>query len=47
MGIGSSPTYELVFEDVRVSAENLLGAEGQGFKIAMQTLDFGRIGIAS
>ena len=47
MGIRSSATYELVFEDVRVPAENLLGAEGQGFKIAMQTLDFGRIGIAA
>jgi len=47
MGIRSSATYELVFEDVRVPAANLLGAEGQGFKIAMQTLDFGRIGIAS
>jgi alkylation response protein AidB-like acyl-CoA dehydrogenase len=47
MGIRSSATYELVFEDCRVPAENLLGEEGQGFKIAMQTLDFGRIGIAS
>ncbi|WP_088227685.1 acyl-CoA dehydrogenase [Desulfosporosinus sp. FKB] len=47
MGIRSSATYELVFEDVHVPAENLLGEEGQGFKIAMQTLDFGRIGIAS
>ncbi|TGE31281.1 acyl-CoA dehydrogenase [Desulfosporosinus sp. Sb-LF] len=47
MGIRSSATYELVFEDCRIPAENLLGQEGQGFKVAMQTLDFGRIGIAS
>jgi butyryl-CoA dehydrogenase len=47
MGIRSSATYELVFEDVHLPAANLLGEEGQGFKIAMQTLDFGRIGIAS
>lgn len=47
MGIRSSATYELVFEDCRIPAENLLGQEGQGFKIAMTTLDFGRIGIAS
>ncbi len=47
MGIRSSATYELVFENCRIPAENLLGQEGQGFKVAMQTLDFGRIGIAS
>lgn len=47
MGIRSSATYELVFEDVHIPAENLLGQEGQGFKIAMVTLDYGRIGIAS
>jgi len=47
MGIRSSATYELVFENLRVPAENLLGEEGQGFKIAMTTLDYGRIGIAS
>jgi alkylation response protein AidB-like acyl-CoA dehydrogenase len=47
MGIRSSATYELVFDNVRIPAENLLGEEGQGFKIAMTTLDFGRIGIAA
>ncbi len=47
MGIRSSATYELVFENMRIPAENLLGEEGQGFKIAMVTLDYGRIGIAS
>jgi len=39
--------YELVFEDVRVPAENLLGEEGKGFKIAMMTLDTARVGIAA
>lgn len=47
MGIRSSPTMELVFENCRIPAENLLGQEGQGFKVAMKTLDGGRIGIAS
>lgn len=47
MGIRSSSTAELIFNDVKVPKENLLGEEGQGFKIAMQTLDGGRIGIAS
>ena len=47
MGIRSSSTAELVFNDVKVPKENLLGEEGQGFKIAMSTLDGGRIGIAS
>ncbi|MDF3000263.1 MAG: acyl-CoA dehydrogenase, partial [Bacillota bacterium] len=47
MGIRSSATYELVFENCRIPAFNLLGGEGQGFKIAMITLDYGRIGIAA
>ena len=47
MGIRASSTYELVFENARIPAENLLGQEGQGFKIAMTTLDYGRIGIAA
>ncbi len=47
MGIRSSPTMEIVFENCRVSAANLLGDEGAGFKVAMKTLDGGRIGIAS
>ena len=47
MGIRSSETCQLNFDDVKIPKENLLGKEGQGFKIAMATLDGGRIGIAS
>ncbi len=47
LGIRSSPTTEIVFEDCKVPKENLLGEEGQGFKIAMMTLDGGRNGIAA
>jgi len=47
MGIRSSPTAELIFDNCRIPAANLLGEEGAGFKVAMKTLDGGRIGIAS
>ena len=47
LGIRSSATCQLNFNDVKVPKENLLGKEGQGFKIAMSTLDGGRIGIAA
>jgi len=47
MGIHSSITMELIFQDVKVPKANLLGKEGEGFKIAMTTLDGGRIGIAA
>jgi alkylation response protein AidB-like acyl-CoA dehydrogenase len=47
LGIRASATSELLFEDYHCPVENRLGAEGQGFKIAMTVLDAGRIGIAS
>jgi acyl-CoA dehydrogenase len=47
LGIRSSPTTELIFENCRIPKENLLGEEGEGFKIAMTTLDGGRNGIAA
>lgn len=47
MGIRGSATCELIFENCIVPKENLLGKEGSGFKIAMSTLDGGRIGVAS
>ncbi len=47
LGIRASDTRELIFENCRVPQENILGQEGKGFKIAMSTLDGGRIGIAA
>ena len=47
LGVNASGTVEIFLTDVRVPAENLLGREGEGFKIAMATLDGGRIGIAA
>ncbi len=47
MGIRGSSTYELIFQDAKVPAENQLGQRGKGFPIAMHTLDGGRIGIAA
>ncbi|GFO54920.1 butyryl-CoA dehydrogenase [Geomonas sp. Red276] len=47
MGIRGSYTTAFAFDDLRIPAANLLGSEGQGFKIAMETLNGGRIGIAS
>jgi alkylation response protein AidB-like acyl-CoA dehydrogenase len=46
MGLHGSPTGELVLEDVEVPSDNRLGAEGQGFTVAMRALDSGRIGIS-
>lgn len=47
LGIRWSDTVELIFEDCRVPAENLLGVEGQGFHIMMKTLDFSRLAVAA
>jgi alkylation response protein AidB-like acyl-CoA dehydrogenase len=47
MGLRSSSTTELIFEDCRVPVANRIGKEGEGFKVAMSALDSGRIGIAS
>lgn len=47
LGIKGSATCELIFEDCRIPKDNLIGALGKGFKIAMMTLDGGRIGIAA
>lgn len=47
LGIRASSTSELIFEDCTVSGDMMLGPAGHGFKIAMQTLDAGRIGIAA
>jgi butyryl-CoA dehydrogenase len=47
MGLRLSRSAEIVFEDCRVPAENRLGAEGQGLKIALESLDGGRVGIAA
>ena len=47
MGLHGSRTVQLTFENMRVPASNLLGEEGEGFKIAMANLDVGRIGIAA
>uniref|UniRef100_A0A2K5QBZ5 Short-chain specific acyl-CoA dehydrogenase, mitochondrial n=1 Tax=Cebus imitator TaxID=2715852 RepID=A0A2K5QBZ5_CEBIM len=47
LGIRASSTANLIFEDCRIPKDSILGEPGMGFKIAMQTLDMGRIGIAS
>ncbi|EHQ90755.1 acyl-CoA dehydrogenase [Desulfosporosinus youngiae] len=47
MGLNGSTTCEVIFENAMVPAENILGAEGQGFKVAMSMLDGGRIGIGA
>lgn len=47
LGVRASNTSELVFQDVRVPQENILGKVGDGFRLALKTLDFGRISIAA
>ena len=47
MGICASSTTEIIFKDMEVPADHMLGKEGEGFKIAMQTLDGGRVGIGA
>ena len=47
MGLRASPPAQVVFDGARVPAERLIGAEGEGFRIAMQALDAGRLGIAA
>jgi hypothetical protein len=47
MGLHASPVAQIAFDDARVPAGRLIGAEGQGFRIAMQALDAGRLGIAA
>ena len=47
LGMRASDTASLIFDDVRVTSENLIGSEGEGFKQALQVLDGGRIGIAA
>ena len=47
MGWNAQPTRAVIFEDVRVPVDNRLGAEGEGFKIAMAGLDGGRLNIAA
>lgn len=47
LGIRSSPTAEMIFDQCEIPEENLLGKEGEGFRIAMRTLDGGRSGIAA
>jgi alkylation response protein AidB-like acyl-CoA dehydrogenase len=47
MGIRGSPTGQPIFDGVRVPSENLIGAEGEGFKVAMSTLDRSRLGVGA